>query len=138
MGKDPIHIGLVIGSIGSFRSVGGALAQAVYTTILNNKLTTEIPSHVSAAALAAGLPITSLPALFKALTTGTAAAFETIPGVNLQIIGAVKAAEVQAYVQSFEYVYYACLAFGCLGFVTALFIIKDVDKEIDGLCCEEA
>ena len=137
VGKDPINIGLVIGSIGSFRSVGGALAQAVYITILTNKLTTEIPSHVVAAALAAGLPTTSLPALFEALTAGTAAAFKAVPGINLQVIGAVEAAEVQAYVQSFKYVYYACLAFGCLGFVTAFFIIKDVDKEMTGFVAKK-
>lgn len=130
VGKDPVNIGLVIGSIGSFRSLGGALAQAVYTTILTNKLTTEIPSHVSAAALKAGLPVKSLPALFEALAAESAAAFKAVPGISVTIIEAVEYAEVQAYVQSFKYVYYACIAFGCVGFITALFITKNVDKEM--------
>jgi hypothetical protein len=130
VGKDPKEIGLVVGTIGSFRSLGGGLAQAVYLTILTNKLKTETPEKVSAAALKAGLPTTSLPALFEALTAGTATAFANVPGITEAIIGAVELAQVDAYAQSFKYVYYACIAFGGVGLITALFIKKDVDAEM--------
>ena len=130
VGKDAKDIGLVVGTIGSFRSLGGALAQAIYLTVLDNKLAAEIPNKVSAAALAAGLPVTSLPALFEALAAETAAAFAKVPGITKAIIGAVEIAQVDAYATSFRYVYYTCIAFGGFGLITALFIVKNVDAEM--------
>ncbi|EXJ87481.1 hypothetical protein A1O3_04441 [Capronia epimyces CBS 606.96] len=130
VGKDAAEIGLVVGTIGSFRSLGGALAQAIYVTILTNKLKGELASKVPAAALKAGLPASSLPALFQAIAAESAAAFAAVPGISTTIVAAVELAEVEAYSASFQYVYYACIAFGGVGLITSLFITKNVDAEM--------
>ncbi len=118
---DPIYIGQVSGLLVSIRSLGGCLGPSISVStaclpsrllffnlriafqgaIFNNKIATALPEKVAAAALAAGLPATSLPQFIISLAAGDAATLESIPGVTPQII----AVGAQAMKEAFAFAY---------------------------------
>jgi hypothetical protein len=73
---EPQDIGLASGVLGSIRACGGAVAQGIYVSVLLNKLAVYLPEFVSPTVLSAGLPSSSLPALFAGITTGN---FSDVP-----------------------------------------------------------
>lgn len=106
---DAQDIGLACGLLGTIRSLGGAVSSALYVSILQNKVSSYLLQYVVPAALEAGLPQTSIPALFAGLATGD---FSAVPGITAEI-GAVVATEVRhAYVSSIKMVFYATIPFG--------------------------
>ncbi|KIX06645.1 uncharacterized protein Z518_04621 [Rhinocladiella mackenziei CBS 650.93] len=124
------NIGLSLGLLGSGRSFGGAVAQAIFIAVLNNKAGAYIPQFVTSAALEAGLPTASLPSLFQAMAAGTAEAFAAVPGITAAIVGAVQTAVANAYVETFKYVYYTAIAFGCFSLIFACLHDKDVQHHL--------
>lgn len=104
--------------------MGGAVAQALYVTILTNKATAYSAKYIPAAATGAGLPASSLTDLFAALATGD---FSTVPGINNKIIAAVGAASQRAYAGAFRMVFLATIPFTVLLVLAACFI-PDMDK----------
>jgi uncharacterized transporter YbjL len=104
-------IGLATGVLGSIRAVGGAVAQTIYVSILTNKLTVYLPEYVTPAATNAGLPASSLPALFAGITAGN---LTSVPGITPEIMQVVGAATQRAYIDSFRIVFYATIPFGVL------------------------
>lgn len=121
---EPQDIGLATGVLGSIRALGGAVSQALYVSILTNKVTKFIPENVIPAATGAGLPASSLPALFQGLTLGN---FTAVPGITPTIIAATGIAVRDAYVTTFHYVFYATIPFGVLLIIACVFI-PDMDK----------
>ncbi|KIW08472.1 uncharacterized protein PV09_01374 [Verruconis gallopava] len=112
-------IGLATGVLGSIRAVGGAVAQALYVSILTTKAAKFIPEYVTPAVTAAGLPESSLPTFFAGLTSGN---FSSVPGATPNII-AIGATETRrAYFEAFHYVFYATIPFGALLFAAAFFV----------------
>ena len=112
-------IGLAVGVLGSIRAMGGAVAQALYVSILTTRVSENLPAYVGPAAIDAGLPESSLPALFAALAVGD---FSTVAGITPEII-AVAAGEMRrAYIDSFKIVFYATIPFGVLLIVFAFFV----------------
>lgn len=100
---------------------------AVFVAILNNKVPSEIASQVPIAAMAAGLPSSSLEDLFAAITAGTADSMESVPGISTKITSAVSQSLSDSYAAAYAYVYYAAVAFGILGLIAAL-CMKDYDS----------
>jgi Fungal trichothecene efflux pump (TRI12) len=129
-------LGVALGALGSIRSGGASVATAIYTSILSNKLGKLVPEYVSNAALEAGLPSSSLTALFTNLSTGTLA---KVPGISPSIIKAVVAAQASAAAKSFRYVWYAVIAFGiiallasCLTIDYGEYLTEDVARKMHG------
>ncbi|KAK2061716.1 fungal trichothecene efflux pump [Colletotrichum caudatum] len=122
----PSDIGLASGLLASIRSAGGSIAVAVYTTILSNRLATEIPAAISGPAVAAGLPESRLPGLIKAAMAGKVAAF---PGLTDAVKAAVTKVLPDAYAKAFETVYLASLGFGAIAIVGCLFA-KDAQEHL--------
>jgi hypothetical protein len=116
---EPQDIGLATGVLGSIRALGGAVAQAVYVTILTNKVTEYLPEEVTPAAIKAGLPSSSLTQLYAGITAGS---FTSVPGINNDIIAAVSAAVKEAYARSFHMVFYATIPFSALFILSAIFV----------------
>lgn len=100
---------------------------AVFVAILNNKVPSEIASQVPVAAIAAGLPSSSLEDLFAAITAGTADSMAAVPGITTSISAAVSQSLSDSYASAYAYVYYAAVAFGILGLIAAL-CMKDYDN----------
>ena len=128
--QDVGHIGLLVGTVGTLRSISGSLAQAIYSTILNNQIAEQVPRFVTRSALEAGLPQSSLPALFEAIATQSAAALESVPGMTDSIAQAIAEATVAGYSEAFRYVYYASIAFGGASLIASLFVEADVTKHL--------
>jgi hypothetical protein len=112
-------IGLATGVLGSIRAVGGAVAQALYVSILTTKATKFVPEYVAPAVTAAGLPASSLPAFFAGLTSGN---FTAVPDVTPEMIAIGATQSSRAYFDAFHYVFYATIPFGVLLFAAAFFI----------------
>lgn len=113
----PEDIGLATGVGGACRAGAGAVATAIYVTILNNKLSPNIAKYVVPAAENAGLPESSIPSLVKGLASGNLTA---VPGINQAITSASKASYKVAYSQSFKVVYLTSIAFGLLSVAAAI------------------
>lgn len=97
---------------------------AIYVSILNNKITSNIPSLVPPAAVQAGLPQTSLPSLFEAIGSGNPAAMATVPGITPSIMAAVGQALTTAYVKSYRVVFLVSIAFSVWAIVSACMLRK--------------
>jgi hypothetical protein len=117
---EPQDIGLATGVLGSLRALGGAVAQAVYVSVLNNEQAKNMPKYVGPAATAAGLPESSLPALLAALTAGTGV--ESVPGATDSVLAAATAALKIAYSESFRIVFYCTIPFSVLLIISSCFI----------------
>lgn len=125
---EPQDIGLATGVLGSIRAVGGAVAQALYVSILTTKVATYMPEYVVPAATNAGFPAADIPALFAGITAGNLTA---VPGTNPEILAAVGAAVTRSYVESFHIIFYATIPFGVLLIVSACFV-PNMEKFLGG------
>lgn len=99
---------------------------AIYVSIFSNQLTVNLPAQVTGPVEAAGLPSSSVTALFAAITNGTRAALESVPGMHADILAVVGRTVKDAYSMSFKTVYLSSLGFGGLA-VIASFFATDVD-----------
>lgn len=126
----PEDLGVALGLVGTSRATLSSITQAVFVTILDNKLASNIPKYVIPSALAAGLPKTSLSALLKGLAAGD---FSSIPGITPSVVAAAVDANKEAYVQSFKIVYLAGVAFAVCGLASSLLVPNCKDKFTDGV-----
>lgn len=124
----PQDIGLATGMLGSIRGMGGAVAQALYSSVYSNQLTNNMPKYVVPAVTEAGLPADSVPALFAALTSGN---FSAVPDVTDSIIAAATDAVVKANTMSFRVVFYTTIPFSVLCCLGAL-LVPNVEKYLTG------
>ncbi|OJD19321.1 hypothetical protein AJ78_00680 [Emergomyces pasteurianus Ep9510] len=115
-------IGTSFGTMGCMRTGVGAIGTAVLLAILSSKSKTELAAHVIPAALGAGLPQSSLEALFSAMLAGTPTAMQSVPGISPQIMAAVATAQTAGYTAAYKYVYYAAVAFGLVACISAMFL----------------
>ncbi|EXJ89151.1 hypothetical protein A1O3_02215 [Capronia epimyces CBS 606.96] len=119
-------LGAAFGLNGTFRTSGGSVATAIYSTILSNRVKDVLPGLVSKATLPLGLPVTSLKPLLLALAAGGSASAAKIPGVTATVLAAAGQAYKEAYVKGFRLVYLVAIAFGVLVTICALFT-KNID-----------
>ncbi|KAF2032852.1 fungal trichothecene efflux pump [Setomelanomma holmii] len=114
---DPADMGLVTGVMGAIRTGLSAIATSMYSSILSTEAAKYIPQKVIPAATAAGLPSSSLPALFQGITLGD---FTKVPGISADVIAAVVPAVKDAYALTFRTVYLCTLPFGALLIIAAI------------------
>lgn len=101
----------------------------MYTTVLTNSQSKSAAELIPAAATAAGLPPSSVPALLAALPSG-ADALAKVPGITSEIIAATYAAFKQTYVVGLRTTALTSLAFGIVGIIG-----KTRYPKIWSLCC---
>lgn len=114
----------------STRAMAGTIFTAIYYVAGNHRLTEYIPSYVTKAALGAGLPPTSLPALIGAVVTNNVEALPKIPGITPVIIGAALTALKQAFADAVRVVYIIAAPFGAVA-VIACFFLGDLKKAMN-------
>jgi hypothetical protein len=117
-------IGLATGVLGSIRGMGGAIAQALYVSVLTNQASQALAKNVPPAAEGAGLSPKALPAVFAGITSGS---FSGVPGITPQIEAAIGGAVVQSYTHGFRMVFYATIPFSILLVLAACFV-PNMDK----------
>ncbi|KAI9828522.1 MAG: hypothetical protein M1819_006578 [Sarea resinae] len=106
----------------SSRANGGTVGVIILDVVFNSKLTKKLPALVEKATLAAGIKPQTLPALLKAVQAGSPAALEAVPGVTPQILMAAEEATMQAYDDSFRFVFYSLIAIAGAWSLIALLI----------------
>jgi hypothetical protein len=116
---EPQDIGLASGVLGSIRAAGGGIAQALYTSVLNNKLAAYTPRYVTPAALGAGLPASAVPDLLAALKLGNVSG---VQGMNEGVEMAVREGVRSAYVHAFRMVFWATVPFSAALVLAACFV----------------
>lgn len=126
MEANDADLGTVFAILFLARTVLGSIFATIYIAILNNKMPVEIAAKVPAAALAAGLSKSAVPQLLAAAATGTAAAFQTVPGMTTRIQEAALNALVDARVVAYSYIYYASIPVNFVGVAAAL-CLRDYD-----------
>lgn len=119
----PHLLGLTTGQLISARAIGQPVGASVLVAVFKAKLSTILPAEVSAAALKAGLPATSLPSLVGGIATGDSTLIMSAPGVTTAIVEAASAAAMDSYVKSFHYGWDTALPF----VVVALLIVFALD-----------
>jgi type IV secretory pathway VirB2 component (pilin) len=87
---------------------------------LENKLSSNLIKSVAPAAIKAGLPETSVPALILDIATGNAAAILQISGINPAILEATRPATLEAFTKSYQVIYLVSLAFGGCAIIASL------------------
>lgn len=104
----------------SARAIGGAFGSAVISAIINSRLSSHYGSDVSGAAIAAGLPSSSVPALLKAMAAGTATTVtgQGIPGANEDIMKAAWNASYWSYAKAYQMGWWSVLPFVVLATVS--------------------
>lgn len=115
---DPADMGLVTGVMGAIRTGLSAIATSMYSSILSTEAAKYIPQKVMPAALGAGLPESSLTALFEGITLGN---FNAVPGISSEIVVATTDGVKEAYKLTFRTVYLCTIPFGVLLIIAALF-----------------
>ncbi|KAK5709650.1 hypothetical protein LTR17_019586 [Elasticomyces elasticus] len=125
---DQQEIGVAGGVAGSVRGMISTISLSVYTSVLTNRLTTTIPERVPSALIQAGLPASSVAEFLEAITAGTAAAFEAVPGVSASIISAGMSAYRKANTEAYSTVYISVVGFAGLGFVLTFFAANTESK----------
>jgi hypothetical protein len=87
-----------------------------------------MPGEVTSSMQSAGLPSSSMTALFQAISKNTAAAIQAVPGMTPAIEVALRAAQKRVYSASFSTVYLSSLAFGGLALVSIFFSTDNFDE----------
>lgn len=125
----PSDLGVAVGVLGTFRSMGGSVGNAVFGAILRSVSNEELPKQIAAAAIGNGFT-GDLSALIPAAIAngiGVPFAFSELEGATSAIQVATLDAFHQAYAQAFRMVFYSTIPFGVLALVAAFFI-KDSTK----------
>ncbi|KIW19103.1 hypothetical protein PV08_03395 [Exophiala spinifera] len=112
----------------SARAIGGAFGSAVLDAIINGKLK-SYDTKVGNAAVAAGLPQSSLPDLLKALATGVG--FSDVPGLNSTILDKTMDASHWEYAHAYRLAWASIIPFIVLALVAVWFLkgVKDLMTE---------
>jgi len=112
---DQNDIGIAVGLASTARLLGGGIATAIYTAILNNTYADKIGGKITQ-------QISEFPAmsaLIAAAKLNTAAAYKKVPGITPEIIAKAGFAAKLAWVDSFKLVWYVALGFGGLSILAA-------------------
>ena len=112
----------------SARALGGTIGITIFSAIFSAKIATYLPLYVAPAAVKAGLPASSLPAVFKALSSGSPQLLTAVPGMAPQILSAVNAAFAEAGSKSFEFVWLAIMAFAASCTLASLLVEEVPDN----------
>lgn len=121
-------IGVACGMMGTIRSAMGAACSAIYSTVLSNQQSFNIPAEVVPAVLAAGLPTQSVTQFMQALTSGNTTLLEAVDGLTTTIVEDGSSALKQASADSYRVVFYSSIAFSTLAFVCAFFTANVEDR----------
>lgn len=120
----PSELGVAVGLLGTFRSMGGSVGTTVFNTILTSAATSQVPTRIIAAALArdfTGDLKTLIPAVYDA-ALGVPGAFADLHGVTPAVQQATLAAFHAGYASAFQRVFYSTIPFGVVALVAACLI----------------
>ncbi|EXJ76265.1 uncharacterized protein A1O5_00773 [Cladophialophora psammophila CBS 110553] len=143
---DAKDFGIAIGALFSIRTCFSTISDAIYVTILNTKVASNLPKYVVPAALKAGLSQKAAIELVEVIAAGDQSALAKIPGITPRIIQAATVAAHTAFFKSFQVVYYTSIAFGVCAVIASLLVknksLEDamtdrVERKMQGIKIEQ-
>jgi hypothetical protein len=111
------------GLCGSIRNFTSAIAVAIYTATLNNRLDVTIPKNVAPVALRMGLPEGSLEDLYMAVQGK--ASYDAVQGLTPAIKAAVQNPWQEAFIQAGSTVFLVSAAFSGAALILTFFFQKN-------------
>lgn len=106
----------------SSRAIAATVFTAIYAAAFSGRLEVKLPSYVASAAIAEGLPPTSVPALIGDIMAKDTAALAQVPGISPSIISAAVAAVKDAFADSVRVVYLIAIPFGVVACIACCFL----------------
>lgn len=119
------ELGVSAGLIGTFRSAGGSVGNAVFSTILNSVVNKQLGPRISEAAIDNGFSPSELGVLIPAVienAVGIPGAFTNIPNATSPVITATLQAFKDTYAYAFRRVFLSTIPFGVIGLAVAWFV----------------
>ncbi|KAF5699604.1 drug facilitator PEP5 [Fusarium mundagurra] len=119
------ELGISAGLMGTFRSAGGSLGNAMFSTILTSIVNRNLAKNIAGAAIGAGYSLKNLEALIPAViknAVGVPFAMANVPGVTEPVLQATASAFKNTYANAFKTVFYSTIPLGVLAMVAAAFI----------------
>lgn len=123
-------LGVAIGLIGTFRSVGGSIGSVIFSSIFAQTAAKEVAKRVGNTAVAAGVHAASVPGIIQAVDlalVGVPDASASLSGVSASLFDACVAAARNGYAQGFRITWLASIPFGVLALAAAV-CVKDPSK----------
>lgn len=118
-------LGVAMGLLGTFRSAGGAVGNAIFNTIFANRFATYAGQSIAATALSNGLRASDLSEIIPATieyNLGVPGVLEKIHGVTPAIQKALRLSVRSAYGHAFKIVFLVTLPFSVIALICALFV----------------
>lgn len=119
------ELGVSAGLIGTFRSAGGSVGNAIFATILNSIINKKLGPNIAEVAIKNGFSPSGLKALIPAVienAVGVPSAFAKVPGITPEIIAATSQAFKDTYAYAFRRVFLSTIPFGIIGLAAAYFV----------------
>jgi hypothetical protein len=117
--KDQRELGAALGIGASSRSFVSTLAGTVYTVVLTNQLSTNIPDQVTPVLVSAGLPVGQVASFLTAYPSGN---FSSVADLTPEILAAGKQAYKYASADSYRMVFFSTIAFMGIGIILTFFV----------------
>ena len=124
------YIGIASGVFVTSRTLGGAVATTIYLTVLQNRITTDIPKYVALPLAENGTKPSLIPGIILALTSGDVTS-PALASVSPKALYAAVTGLKLAYADAFRLVYLISIAFGVIGCVVVAFA-ANVDHLMTG------
>ena len=123
-------LGVAIGVIGTFRSVGGSIGSVIFASIFEQTAAKEVAKRVGRTAIAAGISSGVVPDIVEAVDlqlVGVPDASSSLTDVSASVFDACVAAARNGYAQGFRVTWLASIPFGVVALVAAI-CVKDPSK----------
>lgn len=119
-------LGIASGLIGTFRSAGGSVGNAIFSTILNSYITPRLGANIAAAALSGGYPAQGLEGLIPAvILTGSGVPGQFValtPPASAEVQAATALAFRDTYALGFRRMFWCTIPFGVVAVIAACWI----------------
>jgi hypothetical protein len=119
------ELGLSAGLLGTFRSAGGSVGNAVFSTIMNAVVNRDLGDNIAAAAIESGFNPADLGKLIPAVienAVGVPGVLAAVPGITPEVIDATSQAFKESYAHAFRMVFYSMIPFGILALICGWFV----------------
>lgn len=116
-------LGVAIGLIGTFRSVGGSIGSVIFSSIFQQTAEKEVGRRVAAAAASRGVAGSSMGELMEAVALtllGIPGQAAGLPGVSAEVFESCVRSARYAYAYAFRVTWLASIPFGVLALLAAI------------------
>ena len=123
-------LGVAIGLIGTFRSIGGAVGSVIFSSIFNQTAGKQAAKRVANTAIAAGVSSKTIPDLIEAVIltlVGVPDQLSTVSGVSASTFNACVTAARYGYAYGFRMTWLASIPFGVIAIICAI-SVRDPSK----------